>query len=81
MLSTGGGFCSEVGYFYYAFPEESTRKSLHISALEIFNILVGLRVMLQSFKGKTVRVFCDNLSSVLALQSGKVKDGEGRFHG
>ena len=73
-LVGGGGICKGIGYFFYPFTETIVAKNLHISALESLNTLVALRVLGHDLKGKTVRLFCDNMPTVLALQTGKAKD-------
>ena len=73
-LIGGGGVCEDIGYFFYPFPECFQITGLHIAELECFNILVGIRLLVDQFKGRSVRVNCDNLVSVLALQSGKTRD-------
>ena len=73
-LVGGGGICEGVGYFFYPFTDAILARNLHISALESLNTLVALRVLGQELRGKTVRLFCDNMPTVLALQTGKAKD-------
>ena len=73
-LVGGGGILQNVGYFFYPFPKKLTKRNLHISALESFNLLVALRIFVDEIRGRTVRVFCDNASTVSALNSGKAKD-------
>ena len=73
-LVGGRGFSPGLGYFFYGFPEDLASLKLHNSALESFNVLVGLRVFKDRLEGKTVRLFCDNEATVFALNSGKTRD-------
>ena len=73
-LIGGGGTCEDSGYFFYAFPECFQTAGLHIAELECFNILVGVRLLVEDFRGLSFRVNCDNMASVLALQSGKTRN-------
>ena len=70
----GGGISLQIGYFFYKFPDDVLRDNKHISQLECLNVLVSLRVFLKGLSGKTVKLFCDNSSTVSALQSGKCRD-------
>ena len=60
-LLGGGGLSEAIGYMYYMFPPHILSMALHISALELFNVLVAL----------TIKVLCDNSASVKAIESGK----------
>ena len=73
-LVGGGGICDQIGYYFFAFPESFQAANLHISELECFNILVCIRAMLNDLKGRSIRLNCDNMASVLAIQSGKTRD-------
>ena len=70
-LIGGGGVWLGKGYFYYTFPPDIVARQLHISALECLNVLIALRLWHAQLSGHTVQVNCDNLATVLALDSGK----------
>ena len=73
-LVGGGRISSGLGYFFYSFPDSIASLKLHISALESFNVLVGLRVFANFLEGKTIKLFCDNEATVSALNSGTTRD-------
>ena len=70
----GGGLCDEIGYYFYAFPTCFQVANMHIAELECLNILVCIPLMLDGLRGHSVKVNCDNLASVRALQTGKTRD-------
>ena len=70
-LLGGGGLSEAIGYMYYMFPPHILSMALHISALELFNVLVALRLWKTQLSGLTIKVLCDNSASVKAIESGK----------
>ena len=70
----GCGGVSGSQYFHAAFPSFIVKKSLHINALELLIIVVCLKLWSISFKGKKIRVFCDNMSSVTVLNTGACRN-------
>ena len=47
---------------------------MHISCLEMMNILVAIRDWAKTWTGTNVKIHCDNASVVSVLISGKTKD-------
>ena len=72
-LSGGGGW-SGCEYFSCQFPEFIIRKNFHINALELWVILVGLRLWHANFRSRRIQLFCDNQVSVGLINSGKGRD-------
>lgn len=71
---TGCGGFFEGNYFHTTFPEHIANQNLHINQLELLVVMVALRLWSQFFNGKRIRILCDNIASVLVINSGKSKD-------
>ena len=61
-------------FFHSPFPHHISTQSLHINALELLTIMVTIKLWGHEWVGKRVTLQCDNMSSVLALNSGKARD-------
>ena len=72
-LSGCGGICG-LQYFHCVFPDFVVELQLHINALEILTVAVACKLWGREWKGKRIKIFCDNLSSVTVLNSGRSKD-------
>lgn len=71
---TGGGATDFTTYYTLVYPPR-VRDAFHITILEALNCLVALRRFLSdSDNGSTVRLCCDNLSTVFCLTTGKARD-------
>lgn len=67
-----GGFWK--GNFYHTeFPPEILEKNLHIGALEMLALVIGLRLWARYFRHLKIMIFCDNLSTCIAVNSGKTR--------
>ena len=73
-LAAGGAVCNKE-YFHFKFPDEILQETHHISQLELFTIVVMLKMWADQFKGKVVRLSSDNEASVHAVNAGRSKDG------
>jgi hypothetical protein len=71
---TGCGGFNGSQFFMSAFPEHILEAKLHISALEIFTVLLAVRLWCLQYTGRRIRILCDNLASVMVLNAGKSKD-------
>ena len=61
--------------FYAAvFPREVVKAAHTIAHLELLNIVVAVKVWRERWAGWTVQIYCDNMNSVLVLQSGRSRD-------
>ena len=71
---TGCG--ATIGEQYYAevFPPSVAAASHIIAHLELLNIVVALKVWGPAWRGKRVKVLCDNTNACLALQTGRSRD-------
>ena len=58
----------------YALPIPSEFHHLHITQLEMLNVIVALKVWASAWSDRTIDIKCDNLAVVEVLTSGKTKD-------
>ena len=63
-----------VGYYEQALPHSFQQLQFSISSVECFNLLVGTRRWIQSWRGKVVLLFSDNWAAVCAANSGRASD-------
>ena len=71
-LTGCGGICGNM-YFHSRFPGFIEEQQLHISALELLAVVVGLKLWGQQMKGKRLVILCDNLASCIVINTGKAK--------
>ena len=69
-----GGHCPTVGYYAQALPHSFQQLQFSISSVECFNLLVGTRRWIQSWRGQVVLLFSDNWAAVCAANSGRAND-------
>ena len=58
----------------YALPIPPQFHHLHITQLEMLNVVVALKVWASAWSDRTIDIKCDNLAVVEVLTSGKTKD-------
>ena len=63
-----------IGSPFYALPLGTEFQHLHITQLEMLNVVVALKVWFQLWADKKVKHFCDNQAVVEVLNAGKTKD-------
>ena len=68
------GFGANFGPMVYALPLGEKFSHLHITQLEMLNIIVALKVWSNLWQNKMVEIKCDNLAVVEVLNSGKTRD-------
>ena len=73
-LVGGGGFQPLHCFFSLAWGDRVDKWNLAINELECFTVLVALRLWHDTFRGKTVQVWCDNSATVLSLQHSKTNN-------
>ena len=66
----GACFGNEV----YALPLPVNFMNLHITQLEMLNVVVALKVWANIWANKRIKISCDNLAVVEILKSGKTRD-------
>lgn len=71
---TGAGATDLVSFYTLIYPPRIS-DAFHITILEALNCLVALRRLLSDAdNGSTIRLCCDNLSTVFCLTTGKARD-------
>ena len=60
-------------YFHVSFPTKFKERNFHITILEMFAIVICLKLWGSNFKGKKIQMFCDNKSICQVVNSGKTK--------
>ena len=58
-------------YFHSNFPSDFEQHGYSINVLEMFAIIVCLKLWGKYFKGKRIQIFCDNESVCFCLNTGK----------
>ena len=72
-LTRGAGLMGK--YFYSCqFPEFILQQFLHISCLEMLNLVVAVKLWSNSWAGKSVIINCDNSATVDTIQHGRARD-------
>ncbi|CAC5376459.1 unnamed protein product [Mytilus coruscus] len=72
LSGCGGWFSGK--FFHQVFPEFIIDSNLHINCLELLSIIVCLKLWAQCFRGKKIRIMCDNITSVTVINTGKSRD-------
>ena len=69
---SGMGAIFEKQVYHVPTPPDLVGKNIAI--LEMYNILVAIRVWSKHWKGKTIQIFCDNEAVVTVLNTGKTRE-------
>ena len=72
-LSGGGATCADQ-CFYFTFPSDIVLAAVHICALELFVVVLAVRVWVQLLAGRRVIVSCDNQAAVTVINSAVTRD-------
>ena len=72
-LNACGGFWSG-NYFHSSFPDYFYEQKYSITILEMFAVIICLKLWGSSFKGKRIQMYCDNLSVCHCINTGKAKN-------
>ena len=72
---TGCGAVCGGQYYGRTFPRQILSENHPIAHLELLNVVVAMKVWGQSWRGQRVRVTCDNMNAVLAIHTGRTRDG------
>ena len=70
----GCGAWVEGQYFHAQFPDFILAHRPSINSLELLAIVVAIKLWGASWKGKRIRILCDNMVSVQVLNSGAARD-------
>ena len=68
-----GGFW-QGKYFHTAFPQNFQNDHFQITILEMFAVIICLKLWGYNFKGKKIQMSCHNQSICQVVNSGKAKD-------
>ena len=68
------GFGGVFGPSVYALPLGTKLQHLHITQLEMLNVVVALKIWAKLWADKKVKIHCDNQAVVEVLTTGKTKD-------
>ena len=71
---TGCGGLSGTQYYKRPFPQSIIEAGHHISRLELLNIVVAVRVWAPRWRGRKIRIYCDNMAACVVLQTGRSRD-------
>ena len=71
---TGCGATIGAQFYAEAFPDEVLAAEHIISHLELLNIVVALKVWGREWRGRRVKIYCDNSNACLAMQTGRSRD-------
>jgi hypothetical protein len=71
----GCGGVSQNQFFHAKFPQFIVDQELHINALEFLTVVVAVKLWGCLWKGKKILIYCDNLATVISLNSGRSRDG------
>ena len=72
-LVGGGSWWKGCAFLSFKLPKTVVKNKLAINDLELFNVLVMLRNW-EKLRRQTVRIWCDNNTSVKSLFSGRAKN-------
>ena len=73
---TGCGGISGKYYYHAVFPQSVSAQELHMSQLEILNIMVGCKVFKELWHQHRIVIHCDNSSAIHLLQTGRCQDAK-----
>jgi len=71
---TRAGGWSDKEFYSCQFPEFVLKFCPHINQLELWAILIGLKIWQKKFVDRKIQVFCDNSASVTVINTGRSKD-------
>jgi hypothetical protein len=72
-LSSIGGWCNNQ-YFSCMLPQSMRDLNYDINVIEMYAILIGLKLWSENLYNTRTQIWCDNLVSVTVLNSGRTKD-------
>ena len=61
-------------YFHREFPPFIVDMNLNINQLELLTITVAVKLWAGALSCKKINFYCDNMTSVMVLQSGRTRD-------
>ena len=70
---TGAGAATQSSFYTLQYPHSFRALKLHITILEMVNILIAMRLWAHSWRSNNILIFCDNAAVVASLQAGRAK--------
>ena len=75
-----GGFCEALGqYFRLRFPNSFAQQDLKITHLELWAVIVGVKLWYKQMFGKVIRVHTDNEAVAIIINTGRSKCNKGCY--
>lgn len=74
LLGGGGVQMQRMEFFHVSFPEWVKQQARHINALELWTLVVALKVWGGECRGMRIKVLCDNEASVSVVNTGRSRD-------
>ena len=71
-LTACGGYWKG-NFFHSKFPNTILDQNYHINILEMMSVILCLRLWGSFYKGKRIKIFCDNLPVCYVINSGRAK--------
>ncbi len=71
-LSGGGGHLGPLWYSF-EFPDSIKDSDMCISQLEMWNAMIGIKLLAEHIQGHVIEVLCDNAAAVNVLQTGRAR--------
>ena len=72
-LTGAGGHFGKLA-FHTPYPPHITDKKLHITQLEMINVMAAVRLWAHLWSGHSLLILCDNAATVSVLQTGRGRD-------
>ena len=72
---TGCGALCDDYYFHSVFPENVLEQVSDINCLELLTVVVSIKLWGHKWRGLSIEIFCDNSTTVLAINSGASRNG------
>ena len=70
---TGAGTVTNTHFYMLVYPPDILRRHLSITLLEMFNVLIAVRLWGHMWRRQNVLIFSDNAATVATLQSGRAQ--------
>ena len=68
---TGCGALSETHFMHYELPEFIIKAGKYVNQFETYAVMMAIRMWKHQLANKNIQIFCDNLSTVDILKSGR----------
>ena len=73
-LTGGGAHLQDHSFFAITWPQHMTQWQVAITELELYKILLAVRVWLTQLSGTTLQIWCDNEAAVVTVRSGRTRN-------